>query len=83
MERATDYTWRAYEDRTLSELLQFDFTPDTEDISDYVDPFDSEQEFETAIPDPDEAPNIPTPLTFHLTRAISAAVIKYEILERK
>ncbi|KAJ5148332.1 hypothetical protein N7526_001684 [Penicillium atrosanguineum] len=77
MERATDYTWRAYEDRTLSELLQFDSTPDTEDIGDYVDPFDSGQEFETAIPDPDEAPNIPTPLTFHPTHAISAAVIEY------
>lgn len=54
MERSADHIWRAYEDRTLSELLQFDSESDTDDIREYIDPFDREQESEATNPDPDE-----------------------------
>ncbi|KAJ5666525.1 uncharacterized protein N7477_008973 [Penicillium maclennaniae] len=77
MERATDYTWRAYKDRTLSELLQFDPESDTDNIGEYVDEFDDWQESQAAIPDPDEPVHILTLLTFHPTHAVSAAVIEY------
>lgn len=54
MERSTDYIWRAYEDRTLTELIQVNPEPDTEPASEYVDEFEDWQEFQAAIPDPDQ-----------------------------
>ncbi|KAJ5195005.1 uncharacterized protein N7498_008443 [Penicillium cinerascens] len=77
MEHSTDYIWRAYEDRTLTELIQVNPEPDTEPASEYVDEFEDWQEFQAAIPDPDEPSHIPTPLTFHPTHPISATVIEH------
>ncbi|KAJ5133887.1 hypothetical protein N7448_001094 [Penicillium atrosanguineum] len=77
MEHVMDHTWRAYEDRTLSELLQYDTESNPDDIDEYIDPFDSGPEPGAANPVPDEVTHIPTPLTFHPTHAVSAAVIEY------
>ncbi|KAJ6107880.1 hypothetical protein N7523_009203 [Penicillium sp. IBT 18751x] len=77
MERVIDLTWRAYEDRTLTELIQINPEPNTESASEYVDEFEDWQEFQAAIPDPDEPVQIPTPLTFHPTHPISATVIEH------
>ncbi|KAJ5677919.1 uncharacterized protein N7477_003552 [Penicillium maclennaniae] len=52
--RATDPTWRAFEDRTFSKLLQIDTETDTDKVGEYVDEFDDWQEFQAVIPDLDK-----------------------------